>query len=148
MNKFQLVNKIKALSHLSRVEKMKMNEWIVQKAEILQKIRVVDSDLLEIEKIMKKEDQASQETMVYLETYLQYMAHKKEQLCGQKKNLVLELDKAQENLSIYFTQHKTYENLQHYTLDTLDSTIQKEQRDTLDDIATLGYSRKKNGPRH
>ncbi|MBA4249710.1 MAG: hypothetical protein C0432_02945 [Candidatus Puniceispirillum sp.] len=142
MSKSQLTNKIKALSHLSRVEKMKMNEWMVQKAEIVQKISTIDFNIQEIEKKMNDEGQPSRETMLYLEIYSKYMAQKKEQLCIEKKNLVLELDKAQENLILYFTQHKTHENLQQYTFDVLDLTIQKEQRETLDDIAMLGHSRK------
>lgn len=143
MSKANLSKKIKMLGHLSRMEKMRMNEWMVKKSEITQKIVQIDASLEELQTKIVEESQIAGDAITYMDTYSSYIAQKKEKLFQEKDKLNSELDKAQDNLSIYFTQHKTYENLQNRSSEFFQRTEEKEQRDTLDEIATLRFVRQK-----
>lgn len=142
MSKGNLLNKVKVLGHLSRMEKMRMNEWMLEKAEILQKIKSIDDALEELENKIKAEIQFLGEEIVSMENYALYIKKKRNEYNSQKQPLIKKLDQAQENLSQYFTQHKTYENLQKRNSENLEFLEKKEQKDILDDIATLGYVKK------
>lgn len=143
MNKANLSKKIKMLGHLSRMEKMRMNEWMVKKSEITQKILQIEASLEELQIKIVEESQIVGDAITYMDSYSSYIAQKRERLFQENDKLNSELDRAQDNLSIYFTQHKTYENLQNRSSVFLQRAEEKEQRDTLDEIATLRFVRQK-----